>query len=210
MFVIIVGSGRLAIGLACSMASRRDDVVIIDRGIDARKLGDSFDGVSVDGDPMDIETLEKVGARRCDLFIAVTGDDNVNAASAQAAKLLFNVPKVLARIADPPRESFFRELGLSTVCPTTTGINEVLDWLTSDRLQPWDVYMEPSIVCVQPKKEWIGKNFGAIDKSQGVKIVGVVRKGILTRIPSRDFVREGDTVIVSIRHKRGQRLLWNA
>lgn len=86
----------------------------------------------------------------------------------------------------------------------------MLDWLTSDRLQPWDVYMEPSIVCVQPKKEWIGKNFGAIDKSQGVKIVGVVRKGILTRIPSRDFVREGDTVIVSIRHKRGQRLLWNA
>ncbi len=210
MFVIIVGSGRLAIELACSMASRRDDVVIIDRAIDAGKLGESFDGIIVDGDPMDIRALKKAGAERCDLFIAVTGDDNVNAASAQAAKLLFNIPKVLVRIADPSKASFFRELGLSTVCPTTTGINEVLDWLTSDLMQPWDVAMEPSILCVQPKKEWIGKKFNTIDKSQGMKIVGIVRKGILTRIPSRDVVREGDTVIVSIRHKRGQRLLWNA
>jgi trk system potassium uptake protein TrkA len=209
MFVIIVGSGRLAVGLACSMSLRKDDVVIIDRGIDAGKLGASFDGVLVDGDPMDIETLNQSGAPRCDLFMAVTGDDNVNAACAQAAKLLFKVPKVLARIADPARESFFRELGLSTVCPTTTGINEVLDWLTSDRLHPWDLYLEPSIICVQPRGDWIGKNFDVIDKSQGVKIVGVIRKGFLARMPSRDFVREGDTVVVSMRHNRGQRRLWN-
>lgn len=209
MFVIIVGSGRLAIGLARSMASRKDDVVVIDKGIEASKLGESFDGIIVDGDPMDIETLGKAGTPHCELFIAVTGDDNVNAACAQVAKFIFKVPKVLARIADPDRESFFRELGLSTVCPTTTGVNEVLDWLTSDRLHPWDICLEPSILCVQPRKDWIGKNFEAINISQGIKIIGIIRKGILTKMPSRDFIREGDTVVVAARQDKGQRRIWS-
>ena len=106
MFVLIAGSGRLGVGLARAMSSRQDDVVIVDFGLDQGHMGEGFDGVIVDGDPMDMEVLEMAGARNAALFIAATADDNVNIFCAQAARILFGVKEVLARIADPREGSF--------------------------------------------------------------------------------------------------------
>lgn len=207
MFVIIVGGGHLAVGLARFMSSRKDDVVIIDRKMNASKLGQSFDGIIVDGDPMDIATLESTGIQQCDLFIAVTGDDNVNAACAQAAKVLFKVPKVLARIADPARESFYRSIGLSVVCPTVTGINEVLDWLAADSANPIEASLDPSTICIRPRKEWIGKDIRSVSESVGFAVLGIIRKGVCLPVSRQSLIDENDTLIVSMKQKKGLQLL---
>ena len=49
--------------------------------------------------------------------------------TAQMAKLIFKVPKVIARIYDPLREETYRGLGLETFCPTTTGARIMHDLL---------------------------------------------------------------------------------
>jgi trk system potassium uptake protein TrkA len=209
MFVIIAGNGRLAVGLARSMSSRKDDVVIVDTGIDALSLGSDFDGIVVDGDPMDMETIKRAGIERCDLFIAATGDDNVNIACAQAATTLFKVPKTLARIADPDLEDFYRGLGLVTVCPTATGINQVLDMIAQDNFGHLDASLDPNMICVRPMKEWIGQSFTSILDNGETHVVGVVRNGRLSKVARGDRIRQEDTVVVTrAETKRGS--LWSA
>ena len=209
MFVMIAGNGRLAVGLARSMSSRKDDVVIVDTGIDALSLGAEFDGIVVDGDPMDMETLEKAGIERCELFIAATGDDKVNIACAQAAAALFKVPKTLARIADPDLEAFYHGQGLSTVCPTATGINQVLDMVAQDNFGQLDASLDSNMICVHPKKEWVGHPFASILGRGEPRVVGVVRNGRLSKVMHGDKVRRDDTVVVArAEAKRGS--LWSA
>ena len=54
MFVMIAGNGRFAVGLACAMSSRKDDVVIVETGIDALSLGADFDGFMFVFETMDM------------------------------------------------------------------------------------------------------------------------------------------------------------
>jgi trk system potassium uptake protein len=209
MFVIIAGNGRLAVGLARSMSSRKDDVVIVDTGIDALSLGSDFDGIVVDGDPMDMETIKRAGIERCDLFIAATGDDNVNIACAEAATALFKVPKTLARIADPELEDFYRGQGLVTVCPTATGINQVLDMIAQDNFGHLDASLDSNMICVRPLKEWVGQSFTSILDNGETRVVGVVRNGRLSKVARGERIRQEDTVVVTrAETKRGS--LWSA
>jgi trk system potassium uptake protein TrkA len=126
MFMIIAGCGKLGAGLARVLSSEGHDIVVVAEEIDPKRLGGEFDGVTVSGSPTDEDVLESAGMRRADMFVAATADDAVNAMAVQMAKELFRVPLSLARIADPAMESFYRELGIETVCPTTASIERIL------------------------------------------------------------------------------------
>ena len=206
MFVLIVGSGRLGIGLACAMSSRQDDVVIVDNGLDDGRLGDAFDGVIVDGDPMDLEVLEHAGIRNAALFIAVTADDNTNVFCVEAARTMFGVPKTLARIADPEREALFREIGLETVCPTVSGINQVLEFILEDRFSAFTTNLDPSLICVHPLGAWIGKPFSRIQVPDRMKVVGILKQGHLAKPNGHDVLHQDDTVVVSRGREREERI----
>ena len=206
MFVLIAGSGRLGVGLARAMSSRQDDVVIVDRGLDSGHIGEGFDGLIVDGDPMDMEVLERAGAKNAALFIAVTTDDNTNIFCAQAAKELFGVKAALARIADPEREAFYRELGMNTVCPTVTGINQVLELIMKDRFNSLTANIDPSLICINPPDDWVGLPFSKIVPPGKTKIVGLMKGGRLSKFSGREIVRQGDTVVVSRGRERGEHL----
>jgi len=209
MFVLIAGSGRFGVGLAKAMSSRQDDVVIVDNGLDSGHMGEGFDGLIVDGDPMDMEVLELAGAKKAALFIAATANDNVNIFCAQAAKVLFGVKTALARIADPDRENFYRESGLSTVCPTVTGINQVLELIMKDRFDSLAANIDPSLICINPPETWVGRPFSKIDPPGETKIVGVMKAGHLAKFSGHEIVRQGDTVVLARGKERGGRL-WIA
>lgn len=209
MFVLIAGSGRLGVGLARAMSSRQDDVVIVDSGLKQERLGEGFDGLIVDGDPMDMEVLERSGARNAALFIAATADDNVNICCAQAAKVLFGVKEVLARIADPEREAFYRELGMNTVCPTITGINQVLELILNDRFGILNASIDPAFLCVHPPETWLGVPFSRVKPPVKMKIVGVLKEGRLAKVAGKEIVRRNDTVIITRAKEKGGRL-WIA
>ena len=55
------------------------------------------------------------------MFVAATSGDNTNLVIAQIAQRRFNVPRVVVRVADPARASWYGEQGLHTVCPDTGG-----------------------------------------------------------------------------------------
>lgn len=133
MNIVIVGCSSLGVTLASELCKNGFEVAVIDR--DANHFCDLpsfFNGVTVTGVAMDIETLEKAGIADCDAFIAVSDDDNLNIVAAQLAKEMYKVPNVIARIVDPVREKVFENIGLKTVCPTNIEAASIYNLVTGE------------------------------------------------------------------------------
>ena len=134
MKVIILGCGRLGAHLARRLDRERNDVVVIDRNAESfARLGTEFRGRMVFGTGIDEDILRRAGIENADAFIAVTNGDNTNAMASEIAKLVFKVPRVVARLYDPVREDTFHTLGLmETVCPTIIGSDKIHELVTGN------------------------------------------------------------------------------
>lgn len=120
MKVIILGCGRVGSRLAMLMEMDGHEVSIIDSDPGAfDRLPGDFTGQTVLGTGIDVDVLKSAGIENTNAFAAVTNFDNTNIMACEVAKEIFGVEHVLARIYDPGRESFYHELGLETICPTT-------------------------------------------------------------------------------------------
>ncbi len=122
MNVLIMGCGRVGAQLATTMDAEGHKITILDiEPYSFRKLPSTFQGTALIGNGLDQDFLRKAGIDKADVFVAVTQGDNRNVMSAQIAKHIFNVPKVVCRIYDPIREEMYRNLGLVTISPTMVG-----------------------------------------------------------------------------------------
>lgn len=134
MHIIILGCGRLGAHLARRLDREGHAVTIVDRnGESFARLGSDFRGTMVLGTGIDQDILRRAGIEQADAFIAVTNGDNTNAMAAEIAKVVFHVPRVVARLYDPVREDTYHTLGLmETVCPTIIGADKIHEIVTAD------------------------------------------------------------------------------
>jgi trk system potassium uptake protein TrkA len=129
--IIILGCGRVGAALAQQLDTAGHEVVIVDRNQDAfARLGPDYSGGMVLGTGIDEDVLRRAGIEDAEAFVAVTNGDNTNAMSAQIAKLVFQVPRVVARLYDPVREETYKTLGLDTVSPTNIGVEKITEKIT--------------------------------------------------------------------------------
>lgn len=120
MKIIIVGCGRVGSRLAMRLSAHGHQVVIIDEAREAfMRLDPNFPGVTLHGSGLEAEVLERAGAGKAEIVMALTSGDNRNLMVAQLAKHQFGVNRAVARLHDPIRAAKFRELGIETVCTTT-------------------------------------------------------------------------------------------
>ena len=115
---IIIGCGRLGSRTAGELSLDDWDVVVMDNNRDAfRLLPSFFGGSTLQANATDIEKLEEAGIKEANLFIAATDNDEINIASAQIAKVLFNV--------DQEKIDLCEKYGIKTICPPSLSINEI-------------------------------------------------------------------------------------
>jgi len=117
MRVVIAGCGRVGREVALGLVEHGDDVSVVDVDRDALDvlLGRSFDGTVHIGLVYDVDTLRESGIEDADVFLALTNSDNANLMAVQIAKEVFSVPRAIARLDDPHRETAYRTLGVSFV-----------------------------------------------------------------------------------------------
>jgi len=130
MYIVISGCGRVGAQLATMLSDDGHNVVVIDANNGSfRRLGTSFNGLTVVGNGFDEQVLEKAGIHEADIFVAVTNLDNANIMAGQVAKKLFDVPRVISRVYYPDREKTYHKLGLETVCGTTLVARRIREWV---------------------------------------------------------------------------------
>jgi trk system potassium uptake protein TrkA len=130
MFVLVVGSGRVGSAIAKRMLSEGHEVSVLDEDPEAIALlnkgqaesWEDLGGRFTVGTALEIDALLEAGIEQADAFVASTDGDNTNLVIAQIAKRRFNVERVVVRVLDPARATWYAEQGLQTVCPTQTAI----------------------------------------------------------------------------------------
>ncbi len=120
MHIIVGGCGRLGAEIAMKLSDEPDnDVVTVDLdGLAFDRLGSAFNGETVVGDVTDRDVLERAGVDRADVVLAVTRSDNANLMAVEVATHLYDVPRTVARLFNPERESVYRKLGIRYVSGT--------------------------------------------------------------------------------------------
>ncbi len=130
MFVVIAGCGRVGSAIAKTMLDEGHEVSVLDEdprailmldtGLDRSwaERGGSF----TLGTALELDALLAAGIDRADAFVASTHGDNTNLVIAQIAQRRFGVERVVVRVLDPARAAWYREQGLSTVCPTQVAV----------------------------------------------------------------------------------------
>jgi trk system potassium uptake protein TrkA len=121
---VVVGCGRVGSAVAGRLADAGWDVAVIDDSADAfSRLPDGFRGQTVEGHAFDVEVLRAAGIEDAQACVVATDGDNTNLMCAQFIQRKFGVPRVVVRVLDPARAALYAELGLNTVCPTSTAID---------------------------------------------------------------------------------------
>ena len=123
MKALVIGCGRVGSSVALELDRLGWDVTAIDEKEDAlHRLGENWSGGFVVGHGMDIEVLRQAGIEDADAVIVATDGDNTNLVIGQLAQKRFNIATTIVRVLDPARAALYKELGLWTVCATSTAI----------------------------------------------------------------------------------------
>src|ERR671935_672222 len=130
MFVLICGCGRVGSTVARAMLKEGHQVSVLDEDAEALAMlekdpeesWEDVGGSFTVGTALEIDALLEAGIEEADAFVASTDGDNTNLVIAQIAKRRFNVERVVVRVLDPARATWYAEQGLQTVCPTQTAI----------------------------------------------------------------------------------------
>ena len=120
MYVVVIGGGNVGYYLTKELLAAGHEVVVIeDDPARARQIADELGSIVIANDGCEGRYQAEAGMGRADVVAAVTGDDAVNLAASQVAKMRFNVPRSIARVNDPKNEKLFRQLSIDdTVSPT--------------------------------------------------------------------------------------------
>lgn len=120
MNVVIVGCGRVGSTLAMLLDEEGHHVTVVDTDKAAfQHLPHAYRGVTYLGNGADLDVLRKIGIDGVDWFLALTQGDNRNLMSAQIAKEIFGVKRVIAKVNDPIRAEIYRGKGIHTFSRTT-------------------------------------------------------------------------------------------
>lgn len=136
MRFVVIGCGRWGTGLATTLIERGHEVAVVDVDPDAFvRLGDALACERIVGDALDREILDRAGVGRSSGLAAVTFSDEVNTVVARAAREVFRVPKVVARLYDPRKAQIYRRLGIETISTVQWGVHRIADLLAYSSLE---------------------------------------------------------------------------
>ncbi|MEO7235608.1 MAG: TrkA family potassium uptake protein [Lapillicoccus sp.] len=200
MHFVIMGCGRVGSTLAKSLSKRGHDVAVIDAEPAAfRRLGSSFEGMTVTGIGFDRDTLKAARIDEAYAFAAVSSGDNSNILAARVARETFGVEHVAARIYDPGRAMVYQRLGIPTVATVRWTSDQMLQLLLPQGSVP--ALTDPSgrvvVAQVPLAKAWVGRRLTEIESVTGARIAFITRLGD-GLVPKADTVfQDGDQVHVA-------------
>ena len=135
MKIIVCGCGKIGVSILSSLAAEGHDLVALDDDPAViAEVTNIYDVIGVRGNGADCETLEDAGVRDAELFIAVTGSDELNMLACFLARRM-GAGHTIARIRNPEYNDasldfMKRELELSmAINPELLAARELFDIL---------------------------------------------------------------------------------
>ena len=205
MYVIVVGGGRVGYFLARALLENNVEVTIIESNKEIFDLvSQQVDCPVIYGDGSSTAALDMAGARRANVFVAVTNHDQDNLIACQLAKQQFGVPKTISRVKNPANEALMQQLGVDITVSSTaiitgaiqselphTRIRQVLD-LRTGQLEIMEYRLDGNSPAA-------GKQLRNLTFPAECNIVTIFRQGEAL-VPRGDTVfQSGDVVLILVK-----------
>jgi trk system potassium uptake protein TrkA len=216
MYIIVVGGGKVGFYLAKALLDEGHEILVLEK--DAARTNficNELGSVCVRGDGCEITTLSDAGVGRADMFVAVTGDDEDNLVSCQAAKHKFNVPRTVARINNPKNEAIFKKLGIDVTISSTHIIlesieEEVPTHPITHRRDIKEQGMEIVEIKIPPHSTSVGKRLKELKLPRESFLSLVIRNQQKPFVPNEDTVIEAEDQVVAVTTPEAEEALGKA
>lgn len=208
MYVLVIGGGKVGFYLTKELLEQGHEVLLIERKPDrVDRIVEELGNVALRGDGCEVAVLTEAGAKRCDVLVSVTGDDEDNLIACQIAKIHFQVPRTIARLNNPRNEHIFRLLGVDASISATRVMMSLIEHEMPRRallhllaIQHAGVEIVEAVLLADAPG--VGKSIGQLGLLAEASIAAVIREGEFL-IPSGQLVlQERDEVIALCRPER--------
>ncbi len=206
MNVIIAGAGEGGAYIAEKVAEESHDVTVIEADtVKGQEVSNTLDVNVICGSASSVQVLKKAAVEKCDLFLALTANEEVNIVSASVAGRL-GAAKTVARIDDAV---FRKDTGFSY--QTHFGIDEMFSPKMLAALEIASFIRNPGSLAVEyfaqgmvvmrqviidESSRYIENKLSELDIPKDVRIACITRNAKLI-VPTGDtFLQAGDTVIL--------------
>ena len=219
MKIIVVGCGKTGRTIVASLVKEHHDVTCIDINANVvADLRDAYDVIALVGSGTDYENLKEVDAGKAELFIAVTGSDELNMLSCFAAKRM-GAQHTVARIRDLENNDsslgfMKRELELSLVInPERMAAEAVYNILRLPSASNVEIFPRSRFEMIEIQLKADSPLDGVMladlrKRSKEKFLICAVERGSETIIPSGSFVlRSKDKVGIIATRKDAPRVL---
>ena len=192
MKIVLVGGGKVGTALARQLSEEGHNVTVIDTNkARVEHIGESYDVMSILGNGSSITTLSEAGVEEADVFIAVTGSDELNLLCCMFAKKAGHC-HAIARVRNPSysHELDFikKQIGISAIInPEMAAAKEISHLLRFPGASKIDTFADGRVRLIK----------FALTERQGLD--GVAIHEIPTRLKSDILVcaveRDGGVII---------------
>ena len=192
MKIILVGGGKVGTALARQLSEEGHNVTVVDTNkARVEHIGQSYDVMSITGNGSSITTLSEAGIEDADVFIAVTGSDELNLLCCMFAKKAGHC-HTIARVRNPSysHELDFikKQIGISAIInPEMAAAREISHLLRFPGASKIDTFAEGRVRLIK----------FTLTREQGLD--GVAIHEIPTRLKSDILVcaveRDGGVII---------------
>lgn len=219
MKIIVVGCGKIGTTIIESLVNEGHDVVAVDDSSEAiAEITNVYDAMCVCGSGTDCDTLSEAGVAQTELFVAVTGSDELNMLSCFIAKRM-GARHTLARIRNPEYND--RSLGFlrqqldlsSSINPDLAAAHELFNILKLPSAVNIETFscrnFEMVELRLKPDSPLDGVALHELRKKyQANFLVCVVQRGEEVYIPDGSFVlKSGDRIGLTAAANEIQKLL---
>lgn len=218
MKIVIIGCGKVGAAAAKQLSREGHDITVVDCNAErVRKLTESLDIMGTVGNGSSVSLLEEIGIESTDVFIAVTGSDEVNLLSCMFAAQSSNC-HTIARVRNPiynRRNEFIKEkMGISaTINPELAAATEIsrlirypaalkIDTFADGRIRLLKFEVKDDSAIAQVPLKDISSFLGCD------VLICAVERGDAVSIPRGDFcLRKGDVVTFLATKEKGNEFL---
>ena len=186
MDVVIVGAGEVGIYLADILSRERHRVSVVDNDpAKIERVHASLDVETYLGDGAHPEILNRAGASRCELFVAVTDDDKVNMLACRMAREL-GAGRVVLRLHETERLEGYhyfhkRALGYDVVLSTDElAADEILATVREQHALEVESFADGRVqlrrLRIRETSELTAETLSALELPGGLLVAAIARK----------------------------------
>ena len=211
MRVIIVGAGEVGFQLAKFLSAENVEVVVVDKSKDKlKRITEELDIAMVEGEGGSPSILKDAGADEADILLAVTDIDEANMIACLVAKVMFQIPRNVARIRNLEyfsNDILLQSLGINpAISPEVEAAKAVIRLIEVPFAADVEDFENGKVKVigfrVPSNSKLIGKAFKDLNLTTPKVLVGAIQRKEEVLIPAgNDTLRKNDIIFLPVKRE---------